>query len=86
MIEIQDVNIHTPKGIESTSSAPKTLASNDMLTEILLTLTSKESGKQQIFNCLIDTGCSKGLICETLVSLKEFLNKQVMNWKTNSTR
>jgi hypothetical protein len=33
-------------------------------------------------HCLIDAGCSKGLICETLVHPSKKLNQQTLNWKT----
>jgi hypothetical protein len=53
----------------------------EMTKEIPLTMTNKETGEHQKVNCLIDKGCSRGLIHETLVGPKESLNQKKMNWK-----
>jgi hypothetical protein len=53
-----------------------------MKAKILLTLINKETGEQQIVNCLIVTGCSRGLICETVFGPEERLNQKKMNSKT----
>jgi precorrin-6B methylase 1 len=53
-----------------------------MITELFLTLISKETGEQQIVHCLVNTGYSRGLVCETLVGPKERLNQETMNRKT----
>jgi hypothetical protein len=82
VMEAQNVNTPTQKTNDSKLITPNLQANNEMTTEVLITFTSKEIGKQQVVNCLIDTGCSRGLICETLVSPEEQVNKQVMNWRT----
>jgi hypothetical protein len=82
VMAVQEGNIKTSNDIDSTSTPHKAPAIKEMTTEILLTLMSKETGEKQMVNCLIDTGCSRGLICETLVLPKERLNQNTMNWKT----
>jgi hypothetical protein len=81
-MEAQNVNTPTQKTNDSKLMTPNLQAYNEMTTDILITFTSKEIGKQQVVNCLIDTGCSRGLICETVVSPEAQVNKQVMNWRT----
>ena len=63
-------------------SPPKNLITKEIKSEIVLSLKSKGTGVQQLVKCLIDTGCSRGLICETLVNPTEVLNQQTMNWRT----
>jgi hypothetical protein len=82
MMAVQEGNIKTSNDIDFTSMPHKAPAIKEMTTEILLTLMSKETGEKQMVNCLIDTGSSRGLICETLVVPKERLNQKTMNWKT----
>jgi hypothetical protein len=74
----QEGNIKTSNIIDSTSITHKAQAIKEMKTEILSTLTIKDAGEQQIVNSLIDTGCSRGLICETLVLPKERLNQKTI--------
>jgi hypothetical protein len=62
-MEVQNVNTPSQKANDSKLMTPNLQANNEMTTEILNTFTSKEIGKQQVINCLIDTGCSRGLIC-----------------------
>jgi hypothetical protein len=69
--------------IKSTSaSPPKMLAIKEIKSEIFLAFKSKGTDKQQFVNCLIDTGCSMGLICETLVNPTERVSQQTLTWRT----
>jgi hypothetical protein len=79
---VQEGNIKISNDIYSTSMPHKDKAIKEMTTEILLTLMIKETGEKQIVNCLIDTGFSRGLICETLVVPKERLNQKTIILKT----
>jgi hypothetical protein len=83
----EESNVILQQGDFNLSTLPSpspvtTPTSNEMRTEVLLAFQPNETGQPTLINCLIDTGCSKGLICETLVKDSEMLNRQVMNWKT----
>ena len=66
----------------TSTSLPNTLAPSEIKSEIVLSLKSKGSHAHQLVRCLIDTGCSRGLICETLTNPTERSNQKVMKWKT----
>jgi hypothetical protein len=59
-----------------------TVAPREVKSDIVLSLKSKGTLAHQLVCCLIDNGCSRGLICETLINPKERLNQRVMKWKT----
>jgi hypothetical protein len=55
VMAVQEGNIKTSNDIDSTSMPHNAQAIKEMTTEILLNLTNKETGEQQIVNGLIDT-------------------------------
>jgi hypothetical protein len=83
MISKQDETIITPTITNiNPATYPTVLATREIKTELMLTFKNKSTREQHSVNCLIDTGCSKGLICETLVHPTEKLNQQALNWMT----
>jgi hypothetical protein len=64
------------------TSLPKLPATKEKTSSIVLALKNNGTGEHQAVHCLIDIGCSKGLICKTLVHPTEKLNQQTLNWKT----
>jgi hypothetical protein len=75
----EDSNVILQQGAFTLSTLPSpspvtTLTSNEMRTEVLLAFQPNDTGQPTLINCLIDTGCFKRLICETLVKDSEMLN------------
>jgi hypothetical protein len=72
--------------LTKTSLLPTSLAEHpatmEITSSIILALKNYGTREHQAVHCLIDTGCSKGLICVTLVHPNEKLNQQTLNWKT----
>jgi hypothetical protein len=61
----------------SSTLLPDTVAPRKVKPEIVLSLKSKGTQAYRLVRWQIDTGCPRGLICETLIN-KERLNQQVM--------
>ena len=84
MIAMQKEEEATGTAVNSSTLTPipNSVVPREVKSEIFLSLRSKGTQSTQLVCCLIDTGCSRGLICETLISPTERLNQRVMRWTT----